>query len=401
MPKKNAEKVSKAKPVKKVTVPETEVPRVQIATKNKAFEMAAKTVEKDYPEAYHCYLWEEEKMQQHYFSSGSVSVDAAVGGRGLPKGRIIELWGSTGSGKTSLALDIAWHLQRETGGGVVFEDIEHKLDRSLLKTWRGGFIPELTRYEEPFSGEEAFGILERYVQSQGVCAIIMDSVSGLVSTDIIDADEDKNPIGHQARLITRFLPKIAGLASRTGVVLLFVNQVRAKIDVNPMSKGKARLTKTGGNALGHYVCISLLMEKNNSRLIKKGNTVTGHWSKVFVYKNHAGPTPFDSFELCLEYGKGFDTIAELVDRSISGGIFIPSGSWFIVGEDKIQGKDNLIEYVRERPEIQAQLWTEIKDMQAPTIVEPIALSPDTLIFNDLDEGIEVTLTEDLLSHEQA
>jgi recombination protein RecA len=365
------------------------------------FKAVAAAAEQNYPDALHAWM-HEEKIKQHWMSSGSVSLDMALGGLGLPCGRLIEAWGPTGAGKTSLALEIAWHIQRNTGKGIVFMDVEHKFDRSLLFQWRGGFDPNLTKFVEPNSGEEAFGIMQQYVQNPGTGLIILDSVSGIVATDILEDEKGKNPIGHQSRLIAQYLPKISGWASKTGVSILLVNQIRAKIvnqqggTVNPKVMGVARLTKSGGNALDHWICVSLFVDKTakDKDYFNDGSKQTGHWAKVLVYKNHAGPTIFKDFHLCLQYGKGFDDVMELVDRGVQLGIVSRAGAWYSVQDKRAQGLVNLVSTCRENPGILDYIRAEIKNMITSGIVlEPSTLEtgPEGLSWDGPDVGVEVLL----------
>lgn len=363
----------------------------------KAFKMATTAVDKEFEAVFHAFLYEEEKLQQKRFSSGSISMDLAMGGDGLPYGRIIEVWGPEGSGKTSLALEIAWNLQRATGKAVVFIDVEHKFDKMLLKQWKDvGFLPKMTRYEEPFTGEDAFRLLETYVQNPATGIVIMDSISGIRSSAVLDADDQQTHFGKQAKLISDYLPKISGLSSRTGVPMLFVNQVRANLEASAHAKGRYRLTKSGGKAYGHYVCISMYMDKMGGKnILTDGVKDLGHWCNVWVYKNHAGPTVLKNFQLCLKYGYGFDNIAELVDVSTKLGIIAVSGSWLTFGKHQAQGKDNFIVLTRDNKDLEQALWNEIKKSQKtllPAETTAIFDTEDSTYLTN-DEGIEISIPD--------
>lgn len=361
----------------------------------KSFGMATKAVDKKFENVFHAFLHEEDKLVTPRFSSGCVGFDMAIGGEGLPYGRILEVWGPEGSGKTSLALEIAWNLQRATGKAVVFIDVEHKFDRMLLKQWKGvGFDPQMTRYEEPFSGEDAFGIMEHYVQNPATGIVIMDSISGIRSTEVLEQDDQKTHYGKQAKLITDYLPKIAGMASMTGVPMVFVNQCRANFDAPPNARGMNKLTKPGGKALGHYICISLFVAKVGGKngTLTDGVRDYGHWCNAWVYKNHAGPTPYKNFQMCLHYGYGFDAISELVDMSSKLGVIFTSGSWLSINETwKAQGKENFIELTRSTPELQQFLWEQIKASQVShlDVSSFPELDPSQTLFIDNDDGIEI------------
>jgi recombination protein RecA len=383
---------------KKVATPvaETEIVMSQ-SDLEKSFKMATAAVDKEFESVFHAFLYEEEKLVQKRFSSGSISMDMAMGGEGLPYGRIIEVWGPEGSGKTSLALEIAWNLQQATGKAVVFIDVEHKFDKMLLKNWKGvGFLPKMTRYEEPFSGEDAFRLLDSYVQNPATGIVIMDSISGIRSSAVLDADDQQTHFGKQAKLISDYLPKISGSSSRSGVPIMFVNQVRANLEASAHAKGRYKLTKSGGKAYGHYVCISMYVDKMGGKnIITDGVKDLGHWCNVWVYKNHAGPTVLKNFQLCLRYGYGFDTVAELVDVGIKLGLIAVSGSWCTYGEHQAQGKENFIILTRDNKELENKLWEAIKQTQKIMLpAEPSAVfdEEDTTYLNN-DEGIEIVLPE--------
>jgi len=362
----------------------------------KAFQMTSAAVETKFAEtAYHAWLHDAEKMKQYRFSSGSISVDTALGGEGLPYGRIIEVWGPSQSGKTSWALETAWHLQRRRreegkGYGVVFMDIEHKFDRRLLYQWRGGFLPEATKFEEPFTGDAAFGMLLHYVESMGTCMVIVDSVSAIRSSEMLDKDDQKTNFGAPAKLIGDWLPKISTAATMTGVPIMFVNQVRAKLDAGPKAMGRAKLRKYGGMAYDHWVCVSLYLGK--STVINDGLRDLGHMAKMVIYKNHSGPTMFKEFKLKLDYGRQFDTTYELVDRAtqlsiISGG----AGGHYKIGDVAIHGKDNLYAEVRGNLGLQSYLWDEIMKMQVHQPLPETDLSTTSWAIED--EGVEITLDD--------
>jgi len=361
----------------------------------KAFKLAAAGVDKKFENVFHAFLYEEEKLVQKRFSSGSISMDMALGGGGLPYGRILEVWGPEGSGKTSLALEAAWHLQRATGKAVVFIDVEHKFDKMLLKQWKGvGFLPNMTRYEEPFTGEDVFGLIEYYVQNPATGIIIVDSISGIRSSTILEADDQQTHFGKQAKLISDYLPKILGLLSRAGISMIFINQVRANLEASAHAKGRFKLTKSGGKAYGHYVCVSLYLDKMGGKgILSDGIRDVGHWCNVWVYKNHAGPTPIKNFQLCLHYGYGFDTVAELIDVCIKLGIITVSGSWCSYKEYKEQGRDKFIILTREHPELEKVLWDEVKKTQ----VQAISAAPTPVIdvaqttFLENEDGIEIEI----------
>jgi recombination protein RecA len=403
---KKAKVVAKKSPGKEKTEPKPKVEKafgvkldMSPAELEVSFKMATKAVDKQFENVFHAFLYEEQKLVTKRFSSGSIGMDMALGGEGLPYGRIIELWGPEGGGKTSNSLEIAWNMQRATGKAVVFIDLEHKLDKYLLKNWKGvGFLPNMTRYEEPYSGEDAFGLIEYYLQSPATGVIILDSVAVLRSKDLLDADDQSTHYGKQAKLISDNLPKLTGMASLNGVPILFVNQVRADLE-KTRAKGRWKLRKPGGKMYDHCVCISLYVEKMGGKesIISDGVRDYGHTCKVWVYKNHAGPTLFKGFDMRLYYGYGFDATFELVDMAAKLGIIGQSGSWFSINEDwKAQGKDKFVELARSIPDLEHYLWEEVKKGQVSHVDRAALnqLAPDQLTFeDDNDDGIIIERPE--------
>jgi recombination protein RecA len=387
----SVKKETKAKKVKKDAAA-TEVPAK--IDPQKAFKMAAAAVDKKFPKAFHAWLHEDDKLIQRRFSSGSISLDTAMDGKGLPHGRIIEVWGPSGGGKTSWALETAWHLQRQTGLGVVFMDLERKFDPSLLNKWQGGFLPNMTRLEMPESGEDAFATLLYYLESEGTGIVIMDSVSAIRSSKVLEADDQETYFGASAKLIGEWLPKISSASARTGVPILFVNQVRAKLDAGKKARGRAKLRKYGGMAYDHWVCVSLFLGRIGAPL-NDGARDYAQWSKMVVYKNHSCDTKFKEWNLLLNYGTGFDNVAELVDRASSIGIISTNGSWLTLGDIQVQGKAAMLDAVRQAPDAQKYLWDEVKRMQllsqtAPVTSDESYAAPGS--WTDAEEdGVEVTI----------
>jgi hypothetical protein len=225
----------------------------------------------------------------------------------------------------------------------------------------------------------------------------MDSISGVRSSAVLEEDDQETHYGRQAKLISDYLPKISGLASRTGVPMLFMNQVRANLDASKYAKGRFKLTKPGGKAYAHYISVSMFMDKigGEGGTLNDGFRDYGHWANVWIYKNHSGPTPFNNFKLCLHYGYGFDNIAELVDMSAKLGIITKNGSWFSVGNDyRAQGRDNFIPVVRQTPELERYLWEEVKKSQTAVVRANPSKELDLEHAEFLpDEGIEIVIPD--------
>jgi recombination protein RecA len=362
----------------------TEAPAVIIDAKD-ALQMTNTAVVKSFSNAFHAWMHETEKLKQKRFSSGSVGMDCALGGEGLPEGRITELWGPPSGGKTSLALDIAWHRQQQclerrrngelnVGAGVVFVDQEHKFDRRLLEQWRGGFDPEWTIFEEPFSGEDAFGIMLQYAESAGTAIIILDSVTALRPASVLAKADQTTHYGVQAGLVSDWLPKLSGAAARTGVPMILINQVRANVDGGQFAKGINRFTKGGGWSLKHWVAISMFLEKfqdgfkkgsvdASGKYVKQDSVFKGHWARATVMRNHSGRTFFNKFEMFLEHGRRFLTAAELNRMAVALGIIKTRGAWYDIGEQACNGEENAVSYIDSNPEIAKSLWTNIRDLQ--------------------------------------
>jgi recombination protein RecA len=349
-----------------------------------ALKITNKAVEKTFTNAFHAWLHEKEKLKQNRFSSGSIGLDCALGGEGLPEGRLTELWGPPSGGKTSLALDIAWHRQQQclkrrekdisVGAAVIFVDQEHKFDRRLLDQWRGGFDPEWTIFEEPFNGEDAFGIMLQYAESAGTAIVILDSVTALRPTTVLAKQDQTTHYGVQAGLVSDWLPKLSGAAARTGVPMLMINQVRANVGAGQFAKGINQYTKGGGWSLKHWVAISMFLERfqdgfkkgtkdASGKYIKQDSIFKGHWSRATIMRNHSGKTFFNKFEMFLEHGLRFLTAAELHRMGIALGLIKQRGAWFDIGDQACQGEEAAVRYIDQNLETADKLWNEIREMQ--------------------------------------
>lgn len=403
MPKKATKKDAKKKTTpKKTSLKKTEENSDNLPVSYEdQFALAVQGVAEKFPDAFQAWVYDEEKLTQKFYDSGSVSMNIALGGYGVPQGRIVEMWGPTGGGKTSLGLELAWHIQRASRKGIAVIDVEHKFDRNLFNTWHGGFDPKMTYYFEPRAGEEALEAVISLMENPGTGAIVLDSISGLFPAKHIEGES--SPMAEQARLLRDYLPTITGLASYTGVTLLAVNQVRAKLEANPQVRGRYRLKKTGGYAYDHWVCTSLYVDRDYSKtkdyidkgVLTDGNRNLGHWVKVYVEKNHAGHTLLNDFELCLMYGKGFDVVQDLIERAISVGLITQSGAWFSVEDIKVQGAYNLKAELDKRPELQHQMWSELQSMQLSSIDERdlAVIDMSQTEFINASGGIDISVDE--------
>ena len=345
----------------------------ELVTPEQQFQMAALAASTNFADAFQSFIYDSDKMRHNYYDTGSISLNTALGGRGIVEGRIVEVWGPPKAGKTSLALEIAWNIQNLTNKGVVFVDIEHKLDRTLFSSWKGGFKPNLTYYIEPWTGEQAFDVILSFVQSPGVGAIILDSVSGLLPSAFMDGES--NQMAQQASLIRNKLPTISALASKAGVTILTVNQARAKLEINKYVKGRYKLRKTGGYALEHWTAVSMYMDKDGAKtsdamkkgFLTDGQRDLGHWAKIYIDKNNTGDTLLKEINLCLIYGYGFDMVADLIDRAVSVGLIVQSGSWYAIDDINVQGEANLRAELKARPKLLNKLKTDMESMQMASV----------------------------------
>lgn len=285
-------------------------------------------------------------------STGSVSLDIACGIGGLPKGRIIEIYGPESSGKTTLALHVIAEAQK-TGGKAAFIDAEHALDPQYAKGI-GVDIDDLL-VSQPDTGEDALEICEMLVRSGAVSVIVVDSVAALVPKCEIEGDMGDNHVGLQARLMSQALRKLTGVANKTNTMIIFINQLREKIGVmfgNPE-------TTTGGRALKFYSSVRLDVRRVES--IKQGDNVIGNRTRVKIVKNKVAP-PFRMTEFDIMYGEGISKAGDILDCAVDAGIIEKSGSWFsYMGERIGQGRENIKEYLKANPVIMAEIESAIKD----------------------------------------
>jgi len=282
-------------------------------------------------------------------STGSMGLDYILGGYGLPRGRIVEIYGPEAGGKTTLTLHVIAECQK-SGGVAAFIDAEHALTPEYALDV--GVDLESLLINQPACGEDAFHLVEHLIKSGNVDLIVVDSVAALVPRAELDADIDKMQVGLQARLMSKAMRKLTAIIGSTGTTVLFINQLRMKIGGygNPE-------TTPGGNALKYYS--SVRMDVRRIGAIKKGEVVTGNRVKVKVVKNKLAP-PFRTAEFDLVFGKGISWQGELLDYGVASGSIAKKGAWYSRGEDQIgQGRDRVIGYMNENPEITEQIKTEV------------------------------------------
>lgn len=330
--------------------------------KDKALSVALSQIEKSYGKGAVMRLGEEgAHVPVSVISSGSITLDAALGIGGLPRGRVIEVFGPEASGKTTLGLTTIAEAQK-TGGNAVFIDAEHALDPAYVQAL-GVNLDELL-ISQPDTGEQALEIAEILTRSGSVDVIVVDSVAALVPKAEIEGEMGEMQVGLQARLMSQALRKLTSVISKSNTAVIFVNQIRMKIGVMYGSPE----TTPGGLALKFHSSVRLDIRRIAS--IKKGDTVIGNRIRVRVVKNKMAP-PFREAEFDLIYGQGISKLGELVDIGSELNIINKSGTWFSFGEERIgQGRDAVIEFLKTNRDIAEKIEKKVREaLHLPTHVD--------------------------------
>ncbi|CAB5494236.1 RecA protein [Bathymodiolus thermophilus thioautotrophic gill symbiont] len=284
-------------------------------------------------------------------STGSLSLDIALGIGGLPRGRVIEIYGPESSGKTTLTLHVIAEMQK-LGGTAAFIDAEHALDPQYAK--KLGVNTDELLISQPDTGEQALEITDMLVRSGGVDVVVIDSVAALTPKAEIEGEMGASHMGLQARLMSQALRKLTSNIKKTNTMVIFINQLRMKIGVmfgNPE-------TTTGGNALKFYASVRLDIRRIGA--IKKGDEILGNETRVKVLKNKVAP-PFKQAEFQILYNEGISRESEIIDLGVKHGLVDKAGAWYSVGSERIgQGKDNARDYLKEHPEMSLDLEEKIK-----------------------------------------
>ena len=337
------------------------------ADKQKALETALAQIEKQFGQGAVMKLGENMKMSVDHISTGSISLDMALGIGGVPQGRIIDIYGPESSGKTTLALHIAAEAQRQ-GGEVAFIDVEHALD-PVYAANLGVDINSLL-VAQPDTGEQALEITEALVRSGALSVVVIDSVAALVPKAEIEGEMGDSHVGLHARLMSQALRKLTGAIAKSDCIAVFINQLREKVGV---MYGNPEVT-TGGRALKFYA--SVRIDVRRTEAIKVGGEIVGNRTKAKIVKNKVAP-PFKEAEFDIMYGKGISRDGELVDLGVKFEVLKRSGAWFYYGEDRIgQGRDNARAYLIDHPEVAAEVENQIREkMQALANAEPKKLTP--------------------------
>ncbi len=306
------------------------------------------------------------KMDVEAISTGSLGLDIALGIGGLPRGRIIEIFGPESSGKTTLALQVIAEAQK-AGGTCAIVDAEHALDPSYAK--KLGCNLENLLISQPDTGEQALEIVDTLVRSGALDVLVIDSVAALVPRAELEGEMGDSHMGLQARLMSQALRKITGSISRSRTVVIFINQIRMKIGVMFGSPE----TTTGGNALKFYASVRLDIRRIGS--IKDKETVTGNETKVKVVKNKMAP-PFREVKFDIMYGEGISKTGELIDLGVQANLVEKSGAWFAYDGQRVgQGRENAKQFMRDNPELAAKLENSIR-MKAGVVADAMLTGPD-------------------------
>jgi len=289
-------------------------------------------------------------------STGSLTLDIALGIGGLPRGRVVEIYGPESSGKTTLALQAVAQMQK-LGGTAAFVDAEHALDPTYAEKL-GVNVDDLL-VSQPDTGEQALEITDMLVRSNAVDVVVVDSVAALTPKAEIEGEMGDSHVGLQARLMSQALRKLTGNIKRSNCLVIFINQIRLKIGVMFGSPE----TTTGGNALKFYASVRLDIRRIGS--IKRGDEVIGNETRVKVVKNKMAP-PFRQAEFEILYGEGTSREGEIIDLGVKEGLIAKSGAWYSYNSDRIgQGKDNVRQFLREHPDMATEIELEIRDRLLP------------------------------------
>ena len=307
-------------------------------------------------------------------STGSIGLDAALGIGGLPKGRVVEIYGPEASGKTTLTLQVIGEAQK-TGGTAAFVDAEHALD-PVYAGKLGVNVDELL-VSQPDTGEQALEITDMLVRSGAIDVVVIDSVAALTPKAEIEGEMGDSHMGLQARLMSQALRKLTANIKRSNTMVIFINQIRMKIGVMFGSPE----TTTGGNALKFYSSVRLDIRRIGA--IKKGDEVIGNQTRVKVVKNKVSP-PFKNAEFEILYGEGISREGEIIEYGVDQGIIEKAGSWYSYGSDRIgQGKENVRAYLKENPEVAATIEAQIR----ATLMPEQAQAPAKEDAPDTDEAV--------------
>jgi recombination protein RecA len=353
----------------------------ETAAKAKSLANTMAQIDKNFGKGSIMRLGENAKMEVQVISTGCLSLDLALGVGGLPRGRVVEIYGPEAGGKTTVSLHVVAQAQKG-GATCAFIDAEHALDPVYAKAL-GVNINELL-VSQPDNGEQALEITELLVRSNAVDVIVIDSVAALVTTAEIEGDMGSSLPGVQARLMSQALRKLTPIVNKSNTIIIFINQVREKIGVmygNPE-------TTTGGRALKFYASVRLDVRRIGQP-IKSGNDLIGNNVKIKVVKNKVAP-PFRETEVQIYFGKGIDQINDMVSMAVELDVVNKSGSWFSYSGERIgQGKEKVVDFLKERPDLFEEIRNKVLDMvKAGKADSAIKVSPETEDDSGDDGGDE-------------
>ena len=326
-------------------------PASRASDKRQALETAIAQIERSYGKGSIMRLGDNQAVNVEAIPTGSLSLDLALGIGGVPKGRIIEIYGPESSGKTTLALHIIASAQKG-GGEVAFVDAEHALDPTYARAL--GVDIENLLVSQPDTGEDALSITETLVRSGAVDVVVVDSVAALVPRSEIEGEMGDSSVGVVARLMSQALRKLAGSISKTKCIVIFINQLREKIGVmygNPE-------TTPGGRALKYFS--SVRIDVRRVETLKVAGEMVGNRTRAKIVKNKVAP-PFKEAEFDIMYGEGISKIGEIIDLAVKLELIDKGGAWFTVNGTRIQGRDNVKTYLKENPDVADQLEAKIRE----------------------------------------
>jgi len=324
---------------------------MEVQQKNKTLDLAITQIEKQFGQGSIMRMGENTIMKIDSISTGSISLDSAIGIGGVPRGRITEIYGPESSGKTTLALHVVAQAQKN-GGYAAFIDAEHAMDPVYAK--KLGVDVDNLLISQPDTGEQALDIAETLVRSGALDIIVIDSVAALVPKAELDGDMGDTHVGLQARLMSQALRKLTGTVAKSKTSIIFINQIRHKIGVMFGSPE----TTTGGNALKFYS--SLRLDIRRIAQIKEGDLIVGNRTRVKVVKNKVAP-PFKTTEFDIMYGEGISYEGDLIDLAVQAEIINKTGAWFSFNDEKIgQGRENAKRYLKEHEKACAEIENAVK-----------------------------------------
>jgi len=354
-----------------------------IKEKQKALEAAISQIDSNFGKGSVMKLGQRHVMDVESISTGSLSLDIALGIGGLPKSRIIEIYGPESSGKTTLALQVIAEAQKN-GGVCAFVDAEHALDPSYAK--KLGVDTQELLISQPDTGEQALEITDTLVRSGAISVLVVDSVAALTPRAELEGEMGDHHMGLQARLMSQALRKLTGSISKSNTMVIFINQIRMKIGVMFGSPE----TTAGGNALKFYSSVRLDIRRIGA--IKDGEEIVGNQTRVKVVKNKVAP-PFKVVEFDIMYGQGISKMGELVDLGAKAEIIEKSGAWYAYKGEKIgQGKENAKEYLKNNPSVSAEIEMAIR-ANAGLISDKMSGNPSVSEKSDENKDSEKKITE--------